>query len=252
MQEAVSAILHERARLEDGISRTLLLSIGAHVAHRRRRLADAFRVALARPRRSVATMTISLGGTEGPNLGGTDDDGGPGGPGDRRSRMPASQMLRRRPKPPEMVEPTVRRQADARRVRSRSRPTRPRSRDADGRRGDQDRFGAGEHGRRGDSVRRPGAGRRRRRRRSARREELLLPRVPGADGPEDPLELERATRAPAGSRSSSSPSAVTACSTNVELEKSSGQAAARSRGAARGAQDDAAAAAAARVHRRAR
>ena len=31
MQEAVSAILHERARLEEGLSRTLLLSIGAHI-----------------------------------------------------------------------------------------------------------------------------------------------------------------------------------------------------------------------------
>jgi TonB family protein len=69
VQEAVSAILHDRARDADGLSRMLTLSIAAHVvlvaavwltptAWRSREAAD------------PSVMTVSIGGTEGPNTGG--------------------------------------------------------------------------------------------------------------------------------------------------------------------------------------
>jgi TonB family protein len=69
VQESVSAILYERAHQADGLSRTLTLSIGLHIAvvaaiwlmpaHWRSRTPP-----------EVATMELSLGGTEGPNTGG--------------------------------------------------------------------------------------------------------------------------------------------------------------------------------------
>jgi len=104
VQEAVSAILHERARLEDGLSRTLLLSIAAHIlivaavwltpSEWRSRTAE-----------ERATMTISLGGTEGPNLGGLTTMAGRAvqeiaKPNARVADVPPAA------KPPEMVEPT--------------------------------------------------------------------------------------------------------------------------------------------------
>lgn len=69
MQEAVSAILHDRGREAEGISRMLMLSIGAHIlivgilwltptAWRSRTAPEA------------AVMELSLGGLEGPNTGG--------------------------------------------------------------------------------------------------------------------------------------------------------------------------------------
>ncbi|HEU4926281.1 MAG TPA: TonB family protein [Vicinamibacterales bacterium] len=69
MQEAVSAILHDRAREAEGINRMLMLSIGAHILI----------VGLvwlsptgwrSRPAREAAVMELSLGGMEGPNTGG--------------------------------------------------------------------------------------------------------------------------------------------------------------------------------------
>ena len=103
MQENVSAILHERARLEEGLSRTLMLSIGAHIlvvgvvwltpSEWRSRTAE-----------ERATMTISLGGTEGPNLGGLTTMAGRAvqeiaKPDTRVADVPPAA------KPPEMVEP---------------------------------------------------------------------------------------------------------------------------------------------------
>jgi TonB family protein len=69
MQEAVSAILHDRAREAEGISRMLMLSIGAHIL-------IVGMVWLtptewrSRPARDAAVMELSLGGMEGPNTGG--------------------------------------------------------------------------------------------------------------------------------------------------------------------------------------
>ena len=104
MQEAVSAILHERARLEDGISRMLLLSIGAHIL-----IVGAVWLTpsewRSRTAEERATMTISLGGTEGPNLGGLTTMAGRAvqeiaKPNARVADVPPAT------KPPEMVEPT--------------------------------------------------------------------------------------------------------------------------------------------------
>jgi TonB family protein len=69
MQEAVSSILDERARLEEGLSRTLVLSIGAHVV-----IVAAVWLSPTSWRTHSAderpVMTISLGGTPGVDLGG--------------------------------------------------------------------------------------------------------------------------------------------------------------------------------------
>ena len=104
MQEAVSAILHERARLEEGLSRTLLLSIGAHIL-----IVGAIWLTpsewRSRTAEERASMTISLGGTEGPNLGGLTTMAGRAvqeiaKPNARVADVPPAA------KPPEMVEPT--------------------------------------------------------------------------------------------------------------------------------------------------
>ena len=103
MQEAVSAVLHQRAQLEDGISRTLLLSLAAHVV-----IVAAIWVTPSGWRSRAAeerpTMTISLGGTEGPNLGGMTTMAGRAvqeiaKPDTRVADIPPAA------KPPEMVEP---------------------------------------------------------------------------------------------------------------------------------------------------
>jgi TonB family protein len=69
MQEAVSAVLNERARLEEGLSRTLILSIGAHIV-----IVAAVWLSPTSWRTDSAderpVMTISLGGTPGADLGG--------------------------------------------------------------------------------------------------------------------------------------------------------------------------------------
>jgi periplasmic protein TonB len=69
MQESVSAILVDRSREADGLSRMLMLSIGAHIAI----VAGIWLTPTewrSRPAREVATMELSLGGMEGPNTGG--------------------------------------------------------------------------------------------------------------------------------------------------------------------------------------
>lgn len=103
MQESVSAILHERARLEEGLSRTLMLSIGAHIL-----IVGAVWLTpsewRSRTPEERATMTISLGGTEGPDLGGLTTMAGRAvqeiaKPDARVADVPPAA------KPPEMVEP---------------------------------------------------------------------------------------------------------------------------------------------------
>ena len=75
------------------------------------------------------------------------------------------------------------------------------SADADDRRGDQDGLGARQDRRRGDSVRRSRAGRRRRGGVQLDVKNFCCPEYIVLDGPADPSELERRTRAPAGSPS---------------------------------------------------
>src|SRR5262245_21052514 len=69
MQEAVSAILHDRAREAEGISRMLMISIGAHIV-----IMGAIWLTptswRSRPAPEAAVMELSLGGLEGPNTGG--------------------------------------------------------------------------------------------------------------------------------------------------------------------------------------
>jgi len=69
MQEAVSAVLNERARLEEGLSRTVILSIAAHIV-----IVAAVWLSPTSWRTHSAderpVMTISLGGSPGADLGG--------------------------------------------------------------------------------------------------------------------------------------------------------------------------------------
>jgi len=103
MQEAVSAILHDRARVEDGISRTLMLSIAAHVV-----IVAAVWLTPSEWRTRTAeerpTMTISLGGTEGVDLGGMTTIAGRAV---QEIAKPDTKATDTPPavKPPEMVEP---------------------------------------------------------------------------------------------------------------------------------------------------
>jgi TonB family protein len=69
MQEAVSAILQDRSRQVDGLNRMLMLSLGAHLV-----LVAALALSPAgwfsRPAEDQPVMSISLGGTVGPDTGG--------------------------------------------------------------------------------------------------------------------------------------------------------------------------------------
>jgi periplasmic protein TonB len=104
VQEAVSAVLHDRARQAEGLSRMLTLSIAAHVA-----LVAGFWLApsswFSSPPSNAAIMEISLGGPEGP------DTGGMTSMADRAvqaiAKPDAPKAIETPPaaKPPEMVEP---------------------------------------------------------------------------------------------------------------------------------------------------
>jgi TonB family protein len=104
MQEAVSAILQDRAREADGLSRMLMLSLAVHAA-----LVAGFLLVPAawrsRAADNAAVMEISLGGAEGP------DTGGMTTMADRAvqtiAKPDAPKATERPPaaKPPEMVEP---------------------------------------------------------------------------------------------------------------------------------------------------
>ena len=104
MQEAVSAILDDRAREAEGLSRMLMLSLAAHIVL----LAGVLLSPsgwLSRRVDDRPVMTISLGGTEGPDTGGMTTMAGravqeiakPNAP--RAVETPAA-------KPPEMIEST--------------------------------------------------------------------------------------------------------------------------------------------------
>ena len=104
MQEAVSAILHDRAREAAGLSRMLMLSLGVHVAliiglilvpadWRSRRPAEA------------AVMTVSLGGAEGPDTGGMTTMAGRAVQTIAKPDSPKAMDTPPAAKPPEMVEP---------------------------------------------------------------------------------------------------------------------------------------------------
>jgi len=123
VQESVSAILHDRARLEQGISRTLMLSIAAHVV-----IVSAVWLTPAQWRSCTAeeraTMTISLGGTEGPNTGGMTSIAGRAVQEIAKPNAPKAADTPPAAKPPEMVEPD-------RVVKPAPTPTRPVAKPAD-------------------------------------------------------------------------------------------------------------------------
>ena len=104
MQESVSAILYDRSREADGISRMLALSVAAHVA-----IVAAVWLAPAawrsRTPPEIATMQISLGGTDGPNTGGMTTMAGRAV---TEVAKPDTKVVDAPPppKPPEMVEST--------------------------------------------------------------------------------------------------------------------------------------------------
>ena len=134
-------------------------------------------------------------------------------------------MRRRPPKPPEMVEPTrIAKPPPDAPSRSRTEPSTVESRTPTA--GAEIKTGSArvEHRRRGDSVRRSRAGRRRRRRRAARREELLLSGIPGADGPDGSAQNWNANQGAGGQPIIKFTIRRDGMLTNVELEKSSGQA----------------------------
>lgn len=103
MQEAVSAVLNERARIEEGLSRTLILSIGAHIV-----VVAAVWLSPTSWRTHSAderpVMTISLGGTPGADLGGMTSMAGRAV---QEIAKPNARVTDTPPaaKPPEMVEP---------------------------------------------------------------------------------------------------------------------------------------------------
>jgi periplasmic protein TonB len=104
VQEAVSAVLHDRARLEQGLSRTLTLSIAAHVVV----VAAVWLTPAEWRSRTVEerpTMTISLGGTEGPNTGGMTTMAGRAVQEVAKPNAPKATDTPPAAKPPEMVEP---------------------------------------------------------------------------------------------------------------------------------------------------
>lgn len=106
MQEAVSGILSDRAREADGLSRMLVLSVAAHIG-----LVAVVWLApeswrASRMQTDESIMTISLGGTEGP------DTGGMTSIADRAVQSIAKPDAKvadipPAPKAPEMIEPRV-------------------------------------------------------------------------------------------------------------------------------------------------
>ena len=104
MQEAVSAVLHERAHVDDGINRTFAVSVAAHIA-----IVAAIWLApsgwRSRPAAEQPSMTISLGTTEGPNTGGMTSIADRAVQEVARPNAPKVADTPPAPKPPEMAEP---------------------------------------------------------------------------------------------------------------------------------------------------
>ena len=104
MRGAVSAVLVDRAREAEGLSRTLVLSIGVHAALIAGVLLMPASWRSTEPAQEAAVMNISLSGTEGP------DTGGMTSIADRAVEEVAKPDVRPvdtppPPKVPEMVEP---------------------------------------------------------------------------------------------------------------------------------------------------
>jgi len=106
MQEAVSAILQDRARTADGLSRMLVLSLGLHIV-----LAAGLLLSpggwFSRPPQDQPVMTISLGGTEGPNTGGMTSMAGRAVQEIAKPNAPKVFDTPPAAKPPEMIESTA-------------------------------------------------------------------------------------------------------------------------------------------------
>jgi TonB family protein len=104
VQEAVSGVLRDRAREADGINRMLVLSIGAHMIV----LAGIWLMPAAWRSRNVneaPVMTISLGGVEGPDTGGLTPLAGRAVQEIAKPNAPKVAETPPAAKPPEMVEP---------------------------------------------------------------------------------------------------------------------------------------------------
>lgn len=106
MQEAVSAILHGRSREVEGLSRMMMLSIGAHIV-----LVAAVALSptawMSRPADDRPVMTISLGGTEGPNTGGMTTIAGRAVQEIAKPNAPKALDTPPAAKPAEMIESTA-------------------------------------------------------------------------------------------------------------------------------------------------
>ena len=105
MQEAVSAILQDRAQQADGLSRMVLLSLGVHIAL----LAGIWLMPAdwrsSRADQDVAVMTISVGGPEGPQTGGMTSIADRAVQAIAKPDAPKAIETPPAAKPPEMVEP---------------------------------------------------------------------------------------------------------------------------------------------------
>ena len=104
MQESVSAILQDRAKEADGISRMLMLSLGVHLV-----LVVAFVLVPAewrsRPPENPSIMTISLGGAAGPDTGGMTTIADQAVQSIAKPDAPKALETPPAAKPPEMIEP---------------------------------------------------------------------------------------------------------------------------------------------------
>ena len=104
MQEAVSTVLHERAREAEGLSRMVAVSLAVHAA-----LIAGFLVMPqdwhARPENNTSVMTISLGGAEGPDTGGMTTMSERPVQSIAKPDAPKLAETPPAPKAPEMVEP---------------------------------------------------------------------------------------------------------------------------------------------------
>jgi len=104
VQEAVSAILHDRAREADGLSRMLTLSLAAHVVI----VAGLWLMPSgwrSRTPEDRAVMTISLGGVEGPETGGMTSIAGRAVQTIAKPDAPKALDTPPAAKAPEMIEP---------------------------------------------------------------------------------------------------------------------------------------------------
>ena len=105
MQEAVSAILHDRSRELEGLSRMVTLSAAAHIV-----LVAGVLFAptgwLSRPVDDRPVMTISLGGTEGPDTGGMTSIAGQAVQEIAKPNAPKALDTPPAAKPPDMIEST--------------------------------------------------------------------------------------------------------------------------------------------------